>query len=101
LFPVEGDADTVGKLNSSASRTTAGHLAISTDLSIEEVFAIAERAGWPAKYRKRGGAFGLIEMWIENATMLEVLTPEMQQEYRQVMTVAGYSAHLPPELLAS
>lgn len=81
LKPAEGDADAVGEINPQASRFTASHAAIATPLDEAEVFAIAEREGWLAKYRKRGGQFGVIELWIEDATMIEVLTAEMQREY--------------------
>ena len=54
---------------------------MATPLTQEAVLAIAEREGWPAKYRKRGGAFGVIEMWLEGDRMVEVLTVEMQAEY--------------------
>jgi hypothetical protein len=47
--------------------------------------AIATREGWPAKYRKRGGLFGVVELWIEGRQMIEVLTPEMQSEYLSAM----------------
>lgn len=81
LQPGEGDADAVGVINAEAPRLTATHAAVATPLGEAEVFAIAEREGWQAKYRKRGGAFGVIEFWIENRVMLEVLTAEMQAEY--------------------
>lgn len=46
---------------------------------------IAAREGWPTKYRKRGGLFGVIEMWIEGRQTMEVLTPPMQAEYLAAM----------------
>jgi hypothetical protein len=55
-------------------------------LDQEGVLAIAHREGWAAKYRKRGGVFGVIELWIEGRQMLEVLTPDMQAEYLAAMT---------------
>lgn len=81
LKPAEGDADAVGEVNPQAPRFTATHAAIATPLDEAEVFAIAKREGWQAKYRKRGGQFGVIELWLENSTMIEVLTAEMQREY--------------------
>jgi hypothetical protein len=53
------------------------------------VFAIAAREGWEAKYRRRGGAFGVIELWLENRVMIEVLTDEMQAEYLSMRLPAG------------
>jgi len=81
LRPAEGDADAQCVVNPQAPRFTATHAAIATPLAQEEVFAIAAREGWEAKYRKRGGLFGVIEVWLENSTLIEVLTEEMQQEY--------------------
>lgn len=81
LRPVDGDADAAAQTNAQPSALTATHAAVASPLAEGEVFAIAEREGWQAKYRKRGGQFGVIELWLENATMIEVLTVEMQREY--------------------
>lgn len=89
LAPADGDADAFAMINPDAPRRTATHFAMATALSQAEVFAIAEREGWLAKYRKRGGLFGVIELWIENAVLAEVLTPEMQDEYRALWTRGG------------
>ena len=80
----EGDVDAHGEA-SGTDRFTATHGAIATYLGQEAVLAIAEREGWPAKYRKRGGLFGVVELWIEGRQMMEVLTPEMQEEYLATM----------------
>jgi hypothetical protein len=73
----EGDADAHG-VQTSGPPFTPTHAAIATGFSQERIFELARREGWPAKYRRRGGVFGVIEMWIEGAQMVEVLTPEMQ-----------------------
>ncbi|WP_293397511.1 hypothetical protein, partial [Nevskia sp.] len=65
LREAEGDADAIGEKGHSAVYT-ASHAAIATALAQDQVMAIAAREGWPAKYRKRGGMFGVIELWIEN-----------------------------------
>lgn len=80
LRETDGDADAHGE-PSDKGRFSATHGAIATPLDREAVLAIASREGWPAKYRKRGGMFGVIELWIEGHQMMEVLTPEMQAEY--------------------
>jgi hypothetical protein len=87
LREAEGDADAFGQPDLPGD-FTATHAAIATLLDQESVFAIARREGWPAKYRKRGGRFGVVEMWIEGRQMVEVLTPEMQAEYRHAMSMA-------------
>jgi len=81
LHPAEGDADAAAVVNPQPSRFTASHAAVASPLEEAEVFAIAQREGWVAKYRKRGGLFGVIELWLENRQMIEVLTAEMQREY--------------------
>jgi hypothetical protein len=50
------------------------------------------REGWPAKYRKRGGAFGVIEIFVEGCQMIEVLTEEMQREYVDSVTIPNWMA---------
>lgn len=87
----DADADAAGDRTGEA-RFTATHAAIATVLTQNEVLAIAAREGWPAKYRKRGGAFGVIELWIEGRQMVELLTTEMQAEYLAALTVDNFRA---------
>ncbi len=89
LREAAGDADAVGETCDGVA-FSASHAAISTRLDLPAVLAIAEREGWPAKYRKRGGMFGVIELWIEGRQMIELLTPEMQDEYRAGMSPEGW-----------
>jgi hypothetical protein len=83
LAPASGDADAHAVDNPQPSPLTATHAAVASPLTEQEIYALAEREGWTAKYRKRGGFFGVIEFWLENRVMLEVLTAEMQAEYLQ------------------
>jgi hypothetical protein len=89
LVEVPGDADAKGVDGTAPRPHSPTHMAIGTELSTDQVMAIAEREGWPAKYRKRGGAFGVIELWVEGWRMIEVLTPEMQQEYLSLRGAPG------------
>ena len=91
LHPTDGDA--VGIL-AAHRRHNPVHIAIATSLSSDLVFAICKREGWEAKYRKRGGAFGVIEIFVEGCQMVEVLTPEMQQEYVDMITIPNWKAML-------
>lgn len=95
LIAADGDADAlgVGTLDA-APRGYATHFAMATRLTREQVFAVAEREGWPAKYCRRGGLFGVIEMFIEGNRMVEVLTDEMQREYLESMRVDKWQAFL-------
>jgi hypothetical protein len=93
LREAEGDADAKG-VSAPPPAFTATHAAIATRLDRQAVFDLARREGWPAKYRRRGGAFGVIEMWIEGRQMIEVLTDEMQAEYLSSVTIDGWKAML-------
>jgi hypothetical protein len=44
--------------------------------------------GLSAHAAHRGGVFDVVELWIENGLMFEVLTPDMQDDY-QVPEPAG------------
>jgi len=89
LREAEGDADAHGALEG-RDRFTPTHAALATNLDRDAVMAIASREGWPAKYRKRGGQFGVIELWIEGRQMMEILTPEMQAEYLAAVTIPNW-----------
>jgi hypothetical protein len=94
FHPGEGDADAVGEPSRQPRAFSASHAAVASPLTREEIFALAEREGWLAKYRKRGGVFGVIELWIENSFMIEVLTDEMQAEYLSFMKPDNWRAAL-------
>jgi len=76
------------------------HFALSVATDAEKVKAIAEHAGWQCFDCNRG-PFHVIEVWVENQTMVEVLPPEYAQEYlaftrpdkvRATMAAAGTSS---------
>lgn len=63
----------------------ATHLNINTRKSIDEVKAIGAREGWRTLVCNRGeGLFQLIELWVENTFMLEIMTPEMTDRYIEI-----------------
>lgn len=66
-------------------RYVATHLNINTNLSESEVKEIAKREGWRVLTCNRGeGLFQLIELWIEDRFMLEVMTPEQTARYVEI-----------------
>ncbi|TFI58712.1 hypothetical protein E2493_08755 [Sphingomonas parva] len=69
------------------------HVAIATELSIDQVKAIGARHGAPTKVCSRG-PFRVIELWLEGTFMIEVLTAEMQSEYLAAMHFEGWEAFL-------
>lgn len=92
LIEAPGDADALGVPGEGGLSAT--HFAMATRRTRAEVFAIAMREGWPAKYRKRGGAFGVIELWLEGNRMVEVMTAAMQREYLETMRLEGWQGML-------
>lgn len=73
----------------------ATHLNINSPLNEEEIKAIAKREGWRCFVANRGeGIFQLIELWIENRFMLEVMTPEMTERYIEIMHPQGWADFL-------
>ena len=63
----------------------AFHTALSVKLEDDEILAIAKAAGWEAAVRPNG-PFSVVEVWIENRLLLEVLSPTQSRNYLRVMT---------------
>jgi len=80
MLPVIADGQAQFRHNNEASKYTATHAAVSVSRSKEYVLELAHREGWRALELSRG-SFRVIEFWIENQFMIEVLTDEMKQEY--------------------
>ena len=75
------------------SRHGPYHAAVATPLGIEEVQEIGRRYGCYTSLCNRG-PFRVIEFWVDNCLMLEMLTPEMQQEYQRSITPENWKAML-------
>ena len=58
----------------------ATHFALSVATDPRKVEEIAARAGWNCFVCNRG-PFHVIEVWVENQTMVEILPPEFAAEY--------------------
>jgi hypothetical protein len=56
------------------------HFALSVATDAASVQSIAQRAGWHCFDCNRG-PFHVIEVWVENETMVEILPPEYAREY--------------------
>lgn len=66
-------------------RYVATHLNVNTRKSIDEIREIAKREGWRVLVANRDrGFFQLIEVWVENTFMLEVMTPEQTARYVEI-----------------
>jgi hypothetical protein len=75
--------------NATPSSYSHAHLAMGTPLSAEEIFQIAAREGWKAQRSDRGGLFEVIELWLENRFLLELLTEPEQRRYVTNVTAAN------------
>lgn len=58
----------------------ATHFALSVQTDADTVEAVAQREGWHC-FRCNRGPFHVIEVWLENETMVEILPPEFAHEY--------------------
>ena len=56
------------------------HFALSVSTDADTVETIAKRAGWNC-FRCNRGPFHVIEVWVENQSMVEILPPEYAAEY--------------------
>ncbi|MBY9065393.1 hypothetical protein K1X12_00695 [Hyphomonas sp. WL0036] len=74
----------------STSRRSECHFALCVDRPAKEVIDIAEAAGWPSTICDRGGFFHVVEVWIEDAFLMEVLDPEYTAAYKASMSLANW-----------
>lgn len=69
------------------------HFAISVDTENSTVAAIAAREGWSCFECVRGG-FHVLEIWVENRILIEVLPPDFAAEYLAVTKPEGVVEHM-------
>jgi hypothetical protein len=91
LYPAERFGDLRPE---QVSRHGPFHAAVATPLSIDEVEEIGRRYECKTRVCQRGPWFRVIEFWVDNCLMLEMLTPEMQQEYLTNVTVENWHSAL-------
>lgn len=68
---------------------SASHFAIETQLAEAKIHAICDDLGWLSRRCDRG-PFELIEVWIENEFLVELLPPDLAARYRQAMTFENW-----------
>lgn len=64
-----------------ADRRSPTHFALSVDMGVDDVLARAAAKGWNAFVCDRGGHFHVVEVWIDNTWLVEVLPPVFSAEY--------------------
>ena len=93
IHPAEDDRDAIG-VRVAPHRYNATHMAIATAKSEADIYALCDRYGYSAKYRRRGDVFGVIEIFAEDCQMIEILTDEMQREYTGAVTIENWKMML-------
>lgn len=88
MYPDAGPGQANFRHNPDASGFIATHATVSVDRSKEEILALASREGWRAIELSRG-SFNVIEFWIENRVMLELMTEEMTKGYLRATRVGA------------
>lgn len=86
------------RINENASRFTVTHAALSVPASEEQIMEIAAREGWRAETFSRDGFFSVVELWVENRMLLELLPPAFAARYLEIATPQNYAALLQIEL---
>jgi hypothetical protein len=94
LAPGEGSEMVPPRPDPVPSRLSCFHLAIATRLSADEILAIGQREGWRAVKCRRGVIFEVVELWLENSVMVEVLTAEMQADYLAGVKIGMWSERI-------
>jgi hypothetical protein len=77
-------------------RPSAFHFALVSRLDADTVVELAHKAGFRAVRCDRAGVFRLVEVWIDNTMLVEVLDPAEADRYRRFMNPAGCAAMFGP-----
>ena len=80
LQPGGSDGAGFAKRNKGGRGFSPTHFALSVSAEADAVEAIARREGWQC-FRCNRGPFHVIEVWLENESMVEILPPEFAAEY--------------------
>jgi hypothetical protein len=81
ILPGVGNESCKIQTNDNYSRFTATHVAISVPTNQQDIERIGERENWRVVRCDRDSFFDVIEFWVENQLMIELLTPEMASKY--------------------
>ncbi len=71
---------------------TATHIALTTKLSLDEIYAIAKRENWRANYCSRRESFRLVELWVENRILVELILEQDREEAIAALKVDAFNS---------
>lgn len=80
MYPPSGHGQAQFRHDPTARGYTATHATVSVPRTVDEIMALGRREGWRAVRLSRG-PHEVIEFWIENRVMLELMTPTMTADY--------------------
>lgn len=75
-------------MESEYREVSSHHMALSTNLSDEEVVKLGRELGFRTQPCDRAGVFKLVELWIDNSYLIEVLSTHETQRYKAFMNPA-------------
>ena len=81
MFPPDGPGQALFRESDHPSPFVATHATVSLNRTVAEIQAVAAAQGWRAVQLPRG-PFDVVEFWIENHVMLELMTPDMEAAYK-------------------
>lgn len=93
------DGEHVETRKGAAVRHSGFHMLIETPLSEAEVLTLAEERNCHAQ-RATHGAFSVIEFWLDDCLLIEVVTPELACAYRETVHSDELRARLAPIVAA-
>ena len=94
MVPGQNEQDVQLAHANEPSDHTATHAALSVTLDETRIKDIATREGWRAIICDRGGIFQVIEFWIENRIMFELLTQDMARDYLEAMKPKKWARYI-------
>jgi len=80
-------------------RHSAYHMLLDTALPEAEVLKLAQESGCHA-LRAKHGAFDVIEFWVDDCLLIELVTPEMGRDYRELILSNELRQRLAPIVAA-
>ena len=88
---VPGQVEATFAQKASSSQFNSVHAAISVAMSQAQIEAIGQREGWLVRLCDRG-PFEVIEFWVENKLMLELLPPVQAEKYLNFLKPENWQA---------
>jgi hypothetical protein len=94
MHPGANEEEVIFEQTSTRTAFSPNHAAVSVPTYQERIEAIAAREGWRAVRCDRDGFFEVIELWIENRQLMELLPPDLALKYLSFMQPESLKAFL-------